>query len=700
MSEIGSRPYPEPWGDVQKLVAEPVWLGVDEIELADLAQTARAVADLERASGDEIHSHAGRLEDNHSGGGLDAGPEALRRDSLALHVHAERCEKTASILDEAAQEIREAKVELSVLGAYAQAEQESWDVLLKQTANSRWVQKLAAKSLAKAQAAAKARADKAEAFFAVKIREHDQLHAEEITVGHVDLDEVQGASASSARHVAVEAQPLASAVQAQPGEASAGAEQRAAVEGDAFDHHQNAWPQQDAHGQAHAGYEWPSDFGTAHDPSAATSAQSGTAVLEHADAGSGTTEAMSATGLDVPDDVVNVDLAEQGDTATMGAAGAVTGQAMNLANADEEYRAPGQRGYHGGEGLFGDRHAEALPQDPESRLARLALWAKEQPDLFDTGALATGGPPRYAFSIEVDDQLQEHVFAHTNVGPGVVSKRLPLGMWNAWDVVMDPGNHDRAVLSRMLGDADPVHGLVEHYLWRRGLWETHNARYHLAGIAVAYTPEEPETLRRLVQPLNNNLPDVDAPFLVEARGPLVEPEGGSLHPLQHAAPGLFKQLQDTLDSHWAEQLRPLVPRWIGKAVERSGANGRPAFDAVTTAIRNGQPVTLEMFGKAREDAGHGLPAMRAMLDHGNRLPEAAGGGRFAPYLNLFNAQLAYAALNIWAPTQAHPAGTDLSWITNAVYLVVKATDSDPAFIEWITSGLPDLDRSPWKHGGG
>ncbi|EFV12459.2 hypothetical protein [Segniliparus rugosus] len=697
MSEIGSRPYPEPFGEVQKLVAEPVWLGVNEVELADLAQTLRSVAELERASGNEIHSHAGRLEDNHAGGGLDAGPEALRRDALALHIHAERCDKAAAILDEAAMEVREAKVELSVLGAYAQQEQNSWDVLLKQTANSRWVQKLAAKSLQKAQDAAKARADKAEAFFAAKIREHDKLHEEEIAVGHVDLDEVDGPASPSVRHAAVETSP-APAVQEQSAETEA--ERVSTAEPDPFEQHRNLWPQHDAPGQARAEHEWPADFGTAHDSSAATSVQSGAAVFDHADTDSASTELMSATGLDVPDDVTTVDLQESSDTATMGAAGAVTGQALNLANTDEEYRSPGARGYHGGEGLFGDRHAAELPQDQESRLARLALWVKEQPDLFDIGALATGGPPRYAFSLEVDDQLQEHVFAHTNVGPGVLSKRLPLGTWNAWDVVMDPDNHDRAVLPKMLGHADPVHGLVAHYLWRRGLWEAHNARYHLAGIALAYTPEEPETLRRLVQPLNNNLPDVEAPFLVEAKGPLVEPEGGSLHPLQHAAPGLFKQLQNTLDSHWAEQLRPLVPHWVAAAVERSGANGRPAFDTITTAIRNGQPVTPEMFGKAREDAGHGLPTMRAMLDQAAKLPEAAGGARFAPYLNLLGAQLAYAALTIWAPTQAQPTGTGLRWILNAAYLVVKATDSDPAFIQWITSSLPDLDRSPWKQQGG
>ena len=163
---------------------------------------------------------------------------------------------------------------------------------------------------------------------------------------------------------------------------------------------------------------------------------------------------------------------------------------------------------------------------------------------------------------------------------------------------------------------------------------------------------------------------------------------------------MFKQLQDTIVSPWAQELRLLVPHWVAAAIERSGVNGRPAFDAITHAIRHGQPVTPEMFGKAREDAGHGLSTMRAMLEHGTRLPEAAGGARFAPYLNLFNAQLAYAALAMWAPTQPNPAGADLRWVVDAAYLVVKARDSDPAFVEWIVEHLPDLDRSPWKHGGG
>ncbi|ADG97382.1 hypothetical protein Srot_0905 [Segniliparus rotundus DSM 44985] len=688
MSEIGSRPYPEPWGEVQKLVAEPVWLGVDEVELQALAQTARAVADLERASGDEIHSHAGRLEDNHAGGGLDAGPEALRRDSLALHVHAERCEKTAAILDEAAREIRETKVELSVLGAYAQAEQESWDVLLKQTANSRWVQKLAAKSLAKAQAAAKARADKAEAFFAVKIREHDELHAEEITVGHVDLDEVQGASAPSARHAAVEA-AQAPVIQAQPVETEE--ERQAAVAGDAFEHHENAWPQQDAHRQAH--HEWPPDFGAAHDSSAATSAQSGSAVLDH-DTEAGVTEAQSATDFAVPDDVTNVDLQESSDTATMGAAGSLTGQAMGLANAEEQYRSPNAHGYHGDDGFFGDRRADALPMDVESRLARLAFWLKEQEDLFASQGLAVGGVPRYALAAHIDDQLQEHVYLYTNIGPGIVAKPVPLGVWPAWDLVVDPQNRDRAVLVRMLGHADPVHAAREHYLWLRDNWTAQGARYHLAGIATTHTPEEPETLRRLVQPLNDHISDADAPFLVEARGPLVEPEGGSMHPLQHVAPGLYVELAKVLATPWAGEARLQALGWVASIIEGSMAEDRAPFADIVAAIRERPPITPEMFNAVWADGAQVHTQTTVNLAHAMDKPLAQRGqSDFFGYLLYHRALVGLVALNHWRLSTARP---DCAFVTDIAYLAAKANQEDPAFAAHITTLLPDTERSWWR----
>ncbi|EFV14349.1 hypothetical protein [Segniliparus rugosus] len=478
MSEIGSRPYPEPWGEVQKLVAEPVWLGVSEVELADLAQTLRAVADLERASGDEIHSHAGRLEDNHAGGGLDVGPEALRRDSAALHVHAERCERAAAILDEAALESREAKVDLSVLGAYAQSEQESWDVLLKQTANSRWVQKLAAKSLAKAQAAAKARADKAETFFAAKIREHDKLHEEEIVVGRVDLDEVDGPAAQPARNAAVEPQPE---VAARPAEA----QWREAADAGAFEHHNNAWPPQ------HEGR--PSV-----DPAAATSAQSGSAVLEH-DTSPAATEAQSAD-LAVPGEVVDVDLAEQADTATMGAAGSMTGQAFNLANAEEQYRSPGARGYHGDEGFFGDRRDGALAQDPKSRLARLAQWVKAQPGFVDGRGLAVSGEPRYALAMHLDSEGGEHVFLHSDIGPGLLLVPIPLGVWPGWEYTGDYNTR-----AGMLGHPDPVYSAKRLFEERQAAWAAHGLAYSLVGIATSYQIPEPESARRAVQPLNDAL---------------------------------------------------------------------------------------------------------------------------------------------------------------------------------------------------
>jgi hypothetical protein len=692
MSEIGSRPYPEPWGDVQKLVAEPVWLGVNECELADLAQTARAVADMERASGDEIHSHAGRLEDNHAGGGLDAGPEALRRDSVALHVHAERCEKTAAILDEAAQEIREAKVELSVLGAYAQAEQESWDVLLKQTANSRWVQKLAAKSLQKAQAAAKARADKAEAFFAVKIREHDELHAEEITVGRVDLDEVQGASAPSARHASVETSPVP-AVQAQSTETEV--ERLSAAETDAFEHHENAWPQQDAHGQARMGHEWPADFGAAHDSSAGTLVQSGSAVLDHhADTDGGMTEAQSATDFAVPDEVVNVDVQESGDTATMGAAGAVTGQAMNLANADEEYRSPGQRGYHGGEGFFGDRREEALPMDLESRLARLAFWLQEQEDLFASQGLAVGGTPCYALAAHIDEHHQEHVYLYSNIGPGIVAKPVPLGVWPAWDLIADPENGDRAVLVRMLGHADPVFAAREHYLQLRDQWTAHGARYHLAGIATTHTSDEPETLRRLVQPLNDHISDVEAPFLAVARGPLVEPEGGSMHPLQHVAPELYVRLQAVLATPWAGEVRLQALGWVASIIEGSMAEDRAPFADVVAAIREHPPITPEMFNAVWADGAQVHAQTTTNLAHAMDKPLAQRKqSDFFGYLLYHRALAGLVALNHWRLSTARP---DPAFVTDIAYLAAKAHQEDPAYAADIAARLPDPERSYWK----
>ncbi|MGL6234941.1 MAG: hypothetical protein ACRC20_06315 [Segniliparus sp.] len=698
MSEIGSRPYPEPWGEVQKLVAEPVWLGVNECELADFAQTLRTVADLERASGDEIHSHAGRLEDNHAGGGLDAGPEALRCDSTALHVHAERCEKTAAILDEAAQEIREAKVDLSILGAYAQSEQESWDVLLKQTANARWVQKLAAKSLEKAQAAAKARADKAETFFTAKIREHDKLHEEEIVVGHVDLDEVDG---PSARNAAAEPQP---ASPVRPAET----EWRGAADASAFEHHENAWPAQpESQAPAPSGtpdsghradqperpeHSWPPppEDHPSGDPAATTSAQSGSAVLEH-DTSPASTEAQAAD-LAVPDDVTNIDLQESSDAATMGAAGSMTGQALNLANVEEQYRAGGAHGYHGDDGFFGDRRAEELPQDHKSVLARWAKWLGAQPDVFPARGLAPTGEPKYLLSRHLDSEGLDRTFVYSNLGPGVLGKRLPVRAWPGWEHAADPVVH-----VALLGGDDLVHGARRHFEQQRDLFAAHGLTYSLVGMAVTYPATE--YARRAIQDTNGHLTGaeaVEAPFLVAAAGPLVEPEGGSAHPLQYFTPDLYNRITELLAGPWAVEARARALDWVADIVEGSGAQSWEGFTAVRQEIKDRRTVSQRAYLAACEDGAQLGAQTWRNLAQVQALPEAQRSPiHFQGFLAYHRALIALAGLERWGQAQL---AQDPGFVHDLAYLAIRAkeADGDRDLPVRMIAQLPDPAQSYWK----
>ncbi|ADG97279.1 hypothetical protein Srot_0800 [Segniliparus rotundus DSM 44985] len=520
---------------------------------------------------------------------------------------------------------------------------------------------------------------------------HDANPGQPLPRRHAFAEEEAAPATSSAVSAQPDAQPVPRPVQGQPVET--GAEHRATAGKDSFEQHQNAWSQRDAHVQARAEQERPVDFGGAQDSSAVTSVQSGAAVLDHhAETDGGATEAQAATDFAVPDEVVNVDVRESGDTATMGAAGAVTGQAMKLANADDEYRSPGARGYHGGDGFFGDRREEGLPGDHKSVLARWALWLREQPDLFPSRRLAANGEPKYLLARHIDSEGLDRTYVYSNLGPGVIAKRLPVRAWPGWEHAADPGVHTAA-----LGNEDLVFGAKRHFEQQRDLFAAHGLAYSLAGMAVTYRAEE--FPRRAIQDCNNHLTGsqaVEAPFLVEAAGPLVEPEGGSAHPLQYFARDLHNRITELLAGPWAEEARTRALTWVSEIVDGSGAQNWDGFTRVQKEIANQRRVSWEAYGAACADGEQLAATAWRNLAQARALPEPQRNPAiFRGFLAFHRALIGLSALERWGQAQV---SHDPGFACDLAYLALRAREEegDRELPARMIAQLPDPQESYWK----